>query len=53
MISCPEEIAYRMGYIDSQQLRDLALVMNSNQYGDYLLRLAEQELPVHRGIQQS
>ena len=53
MISCPEEIAYRMGYIDSQQLRDQALVMNSNQYGDYLLRLAKEELPFHRGMQKS
>jgi glucose-1-phosphate thymidylyltransferase len=50
MISCPEEIAYRMGYISSQELRDQALTMNSNQYGDYLLRLAEEELPFYLGI---
>jgi glucose-1-phosphate thymidylyltransferase len=39
MISCPEEIAYRMGFIDLQQLRLLAQTMNSNEYGNYLLRL--------------
>jgi glucose-1-phosphate thymidylyltransferase len=40
MISCPEEIAYRMGYIDAQQVRYLALATH-NQYGEYLLRLLE------------
>lgn len=41
MISCPEEIAYRLKYIDPKQLHHLALVMKGNQYGDYLVRLAE------------
>ncbi|NCP15891.1 glucose-1-phosphate thymidylyltransferase RfbA [bacterium] len=41
MISCPEEIAYRMGYIDAGQVRHLALATN-NQYGAYLLRLLEE-----------
>lgn len=44
MISCPEEIAYRKGFIDAEQLRRLALPMRQNQYGDYLLRLANQEV---------
>lgn len=49
MISCPEEIAYRMGFIDSEQLRDLALEMNNNEYGRYLLNIAEDEdLPFYR-----
>jgi len=39
MISCPEEIAYRMGYITADQLRALAGALRHNQYGDYLLRL--------------
>jgi glucose-1-phosphate thymidylyltransferase len=43
MISYPEEIAYRMGYIDSADLSRLALAMDSNHYGLYLLRLAESE----------
>jgi glucose-1-phosphate thymidylyltransferase len=50
MISCPEEIAYRMGYIDQHQLRRLALDFKQNGYGDYLLRLAEDDMPFHRGI---
>jgi glucose-1-phosphate thymidylyltransferase len=39
MISCPEEIAYRQGFIDGAQLRALAEPMASNSYGAYLLRL--------------
>ncbi len=42
MISCPEEIAYRMGFIDQEQVRILALQMKNNRYGEYLLRLIEQ-----------
>jgi glucose-1-phosphate thymidylyltransferase len=38
MIACPEEIAYRMGYIGSDDLRRQAFGMN-NSYGDYLRRL--------------
>lgn len=38
MISCPEEIAFRMGYIDKQQLRHLAEEMSGNHYGAYLLQ---------------
>jgi glucose-1-phosphate thymidylyltransferase len=44
MISCPEEIAYRMGFIDSAQLRWLAEEVSQNAYGEYLLRLANQEI---------
>jgi len=44
MISCPEEIAYRMGYIDKSQLHILAKRMNSNSYGQYLERLAKGNL---------
>jgi len=43
MISCPEEIAYRLGFIDEGQLRKLANQLNNNQYGEYLLQLAERE----------
>lgn len=38
-ISCVEEIAYRMGYIDAQQLRALAEPLAKNEYGKYLLDL--------------
>jgi glucose-1-phosphate thymidylyltransferase len=44
MISCPEEIAYRMGFISDNELRDLAGKMAGNSYGDYLLRLANREI---------
>jgi glucose-1-phosphate thymidylyltransferase len=40
-ISCIEEIAYRLGYIDREQLVKLGKVMEKNNYGQYLLRLAE------------
>jgi glucose-1-phosphate thymidylyltransferase len=39
MISCPEEVAYRMGYISDSQLAGLAARMNGHPYGEYLLRL--------------
>ncbi len=35
-IACPEEIAYRMGYIDAAQLQKLAAEMQNNEYGKYL-----------------
>lgn len=41
MISCVEEIAYRMGYIDVEQLRKLGEAMRGNQYGEYLLSLVK------------
>ena len=43
-IACPEEIAYRMGYIDEQQLRELAEPLRKSGYGEYLLNVIEQKL---------
>jgi glucose-1-phosphate thymidylyltransferase len=40
-IACPEEIAYRMGYIDAARLIQLADPMKKNEYGRYLLDLVE------------
>jgi glucose-1-phosphate thymidylyltransferase len=40
-ISCVEEIAFRLGYIDRDQLVMLGREMEKNNYGQYLLRLAE------------
>ena len=40
-VSCIEEIAYRLGYINREQLIALGDVMKKNNYGQYLLRLAE------------
>lgn len=42
MISCIEEIAFRMGYIDEECLRTCAEPLASNAYGQYLLRLLDQ-----------
>ena len=45
MISCPEEIAYRLGYIGKNELESLAKELSSNQYGEYLLRLLQEDIP--------
>jgi len=42
-IGCPEEIAYRRGYIDDGQLERLAYPMRKNSYGQYLLELLRSE----------
>jgi glucose-1-phosphate thymidylyltransferase len=42
MISCPEEIAYRMGYISREQLCELGKQLAGNSYGEYLLALANE-----------
>jgi len=42
MISCPEEIAYRMGFIDREKLLRLAGNLADNSYGRYLNRLADE-----------
>ncbi len=40
-VACPEEIAFRMGYIDAAQVARLAEPMKKNDYGRYLLDLIE------------
>jgi glucose-1-phosphate thymidylyltransferase len=42
MIACLEEIAYRMGYINREELRNQAQRLANNNYGSYLLRLCEE-----------
>ncbi|MGZ9234124.1 MAG: glucose-1-phosphate thymidylyltransferase RfbA [Anaerolineales bacterium] len=42
MISCPEEIAYQMGYISKEQLCELGKVLSGNSYGEYVLALVDQ-----------
>jgi glucose-1-phosphate thymidylyltransferase len=43
MIGCPEEIAYRMGYITAADLERLGQSMKGSAYGQYLLRLLADE----------
>jgi len=43
-ISCIEEIAFRMGYIDKDQLIALGNEMMNNPYGQYLLKIAQESL---------
>jgi glucose-1-phosphate thymidylyltransferase len=43
MVACLEEIAFRMGYITAADLATLAKSMGSSTYGQYLLRILEQE----------
>lgn len=42
MVSSPEEVAYSMGFIDREQLKHLAEELGNTSYGNYLLRLANE-----------
>lgn len=42
-VSCPEEISYRMGYIDAGQVERLARQMEKSGYGRYLMEIIEEE----------
>lgn len=44
MVACPEEIAYRSGYITAQQLEAIAQSMRNNAYGAYLLQLLQEQV---------
>ena len=44
-ISCPEEIAYRMGYIDAQQVERLAEPLGKTGYGRYLHQMLQEQRP--------
>ena len=43
-VACPEEIAYRKGYIDAAQLRRLAEPLKKNGYGQYLLQILQDKV---------
>ena len=42
-IACPEEIAFRRGYISAEQVEKLAQPLKKNEYGNYLLKLLERQ----------
>jgi glucose-1-phosphate thymidylyltransferase len=44
-VSCPEEIAYNLGLINSGQLKELGEALNKNNYGQYLLSLISKPKP--------
>jgi len=44
MVACPEEIAFRSGYISAEQLEALARPMQNNAYGAYLLQLLKERV---------
>jgi len=43
-VACPEEIAYRQGYISARQLRALARPLAKSGYGEYLLRIVGEKV---------
>jgi glucose-1-phosphate thymidylyltransferase len=44
-VACPEEVAYKMGFIDAAQVEAIGRTMEKNEYGQYLLRLVEEDRP--------
>ena len=51
-IACPEEIAFRLGYISRDQLERLAHDLNSSTYGEYLLRVLQETTAMLSGTAQ-
>jgi glucose-1-phosphate thymidylyltransferase len=43
-VACPEEIAYRLGFVSAEALRELAQPLAKSGYGEYLLRVVEERL---------
>ena len=48
-VACPEEVAWRMGFIDAEQVRRLAQPLRKNSYGQYLLSMVESEAAARPG----
>jgi glucose-1-phosphate thymidylyltransferase len=42
-VACPEEVAYKMGFIAAEDVLRIASTMDKNEYGQYLRRLIEEE----------
>lgn len=52
-VGCPEEVAWRQGWIRGEQLERLAHPLKKSGYGDYLLRLLHEDVSDHAALQQS
>jgi glucose-1-phosphate thymidylyltransferase len=48
--SCIEEIAYKRGFINKNQLLELAQPIKNSQYGKYLLRISSDEVYIFEGL---
>jgi glucose-1-phosphate thymidylyltransferase len=44
MVACPEEIAYRSGYITAAQVKKIGDAMKNSSYGSYLLQLLRERV---------
>jgi glucose-1-phosphate thymidylyltransferase len=44
MVACPEEIAYRSGYISAEQVERIGTSMRNSGYGSYLLQLLREQV---------
>jgi glucose-1-phosphate thymidylyltransferase len=52
-VGCPEEVAWRQGWISADQLAQLAQPLKKSGYGDYLLRLLQENASDHGALQKS
>ena len=52
-VGCPEEVAWRQGWISGEQLESLAQPLNKSGYGTYLLQLLEESISDHAALQSS
>lgn len=48
-VACPEEIAYRSGWISAEQVQRLAEPLKKNEYGQYLLQILQESVPKEAG----
>ena len=52
-MGCPEEVAWRQGWIDNEQLNRLAQPLKKSGYGTYLLQMLEEGVSDHAALQTS
>ena len=52
-VGCPEEVAWRQGWIDNTALEALALPLKKSVYGTYLLQMLEESVSDHAALQSS